>query len=326
MNALITGITGQDGLYLAELLSNKGYNIVGVVSNLNQALKRTDLALKNNKVHLLQCDMNKMECIADLLGHFSINEVYNLAAYSSGVGMYDDPIAIGEVNGLTVVRILEAIRITDLSIKMCQASSSEIFGETTDTPQTEETKFNPRSPYGAAKLYAHNMVRIFRQRYGIFACSAILYNHESPRRRPGFVSKKIIHEVVRIKLGLSSKLRLGNLDSFRDWGFAGDYVNAMWLMLQNTDPDDYIIATGEMHSVREFCDYAFSYFDLDYRDYVSIERDLYRPAETTHLVGNARKAREVLRWSPKVEFPELIKMMIDKEIETLNQQEKLKGS
>jgi len=314
VNALITGITGQDGSYLAELLINKGYNVVGIVSNLEQATERIRPEILN-KVSLHQWDMLNQEGIIDALQRFKIAEVYNLAAYSSGAGMYDDPIAIGEVNGLAVARILEAIHIVDTTIKICQASSSEMFGETTDTPQSEETKFYPRSPYGAAKLYAHNVIRIYRQRYNIFACSAILYNHESPRRGLGFVTKKIIHEAVRIKLGLSNQLCLGNLDSYRDWGFAGDYVNAMWLMLQNSFADDYIVATGEIHSVREFCECAFSYLGLDYHDYVHVESGLYRPTESIQLVGDFGKARKILEWKPTVNFFDLLKMMVDEEMQ-----------
>jgi GDPmannose 4,6-dehydratase len=312
-NALITGITGQDGSYLAELLIHNGYNVVGVVRDLEKAVARlTPLLL--NKVNLYQWNMQDQPRIMEALQKYKIEEVYNFAAYSSGAGMYDDPIAIGNINGLGLTRMLEAIRAVDKDIKVCQASSSEMFGATTETPQSEETKFYPRSPYGAAKLYAHNMVKIYRQRYGIFACSAILYNHESSRRGLGFVTKKISNEAVKIKLGLSNQLCLGNLDSYRDWGFAGDYVKAMWLMLQNPVADDYIVATGEVHSVRDFCECAFSYLDLDYRDYVYVESDLYRPAESIQLVGDFRKARRILGWKPTVNFFDLVKMMVDEEM------------
>jgi len=315
-NVLITGITGQDGSYLAELLVNKGYNVVGVVRNLEQAIDKIRPAFLN-RVSLHQWDMLNQEGIIEALQSYKIAEVYNLAAYSSGAGMYDDPIAIGDINGLGLTRILEAIRVVDKNIKICQASSSEMFGETTETPQSEETKFYPRSPYGAAKLYAHNLIRIYRQRYGIFACSAILYNHESPRRGLGFVTKKIIHEAVKIKLGLSNQLCLGNLDSYRDWGFAGDYVKAMWMMLQNTFADDYIVATGEIHSIREFCECAFIYLGLNYRDYVHVESDLYRPTESIQLVGDFGKARKILGWKPTVSFFDLVKMMVDEEMRNL---------
>jgi GDPmannose 4,6-dehydratase len=317
VNALITGITGQDGSYLAELLINKGYGVVGVVQNLECD---TDMLLTSllNRVNLYQWDMSNQQGIIDALRQFKISEIYNLAAYSSGAGMYDDPIAIGEVNGLAVARILEALRAVDNNIKLCQASSSEMFGEATETPQSEETNFHPRSPYGVAKLYAHYLIGIYRQRYGIFACSAILYNHESPRRGFGFVTRKVIHEAVKIKLGLSNQLCLGNLDSYRDWGFAGDYVNAMWLMLHNSFADDYIVATGEIHSVRELCKCTFSYLGLDYRDYVHVEYDLFRVPESKQLVGDSAKARNVLGWKPTVNFYGMVNMMVDEEMRYLN--------
>lgn len=315
-NALITGITGQDGSFLAELLINNGYNVVGVVRDLKKVVDKLTPSLLN-RVNLFQWSMQDQPRIMEILQKYKIEEVYNFAAYSSGAGMYDDPIAIGDINGLGLTRILEAIRAVDKDIKVCQASSSEMFGATTETPQSEETKFYPRSPYGAAKLYAHNMVKIYRQRYDIFACSAILYNHESSRRGLGFVTKKIINEAVKIKLGLSNQLCLGNLDSYRDWGFAGDYVKAMWLMLQNPIADDYIVATGEVHSVRDFCECAFSYLDLDYRDYVYVESDLYRPAESIQLVGDFGKIRKILGWKPTVNFFDLVKMMVDEEMRNL---------
>jgi GDPmannose 4,6-dehydratase len=312
-NALITGITGQDGSYLAELLINNGYNVVGVVRDLESAVDKLTPSLLN-KVYLYQWNMQDQPPIMEVLQKYQIEEVYNFAAYSSGAGMYDNPIAIGDINGLGLTRILEAIHAVDKNIKVCQASSSEMFGATTETPQSEETAFYPRSPYGAAKLYAHNMVKIYRQRYGIFACSAILYNHESFRRGLGFVTKKISNEAVKIKLGLSKQLCLGNLDSYRDWGFAGDYVKAMWLMLQNPIADDYIVATGEIHSVRDFCECAFSCLDLDYHDYVYVESDLYRPAESIQLVGDFGKIRKLLGWKPTVKFFELVQMMVDEEM------------
>jgi GDPmannose 4,6-dehydratase len=223
------------------------------------------------------------------------------------------------VNGLGVARILEAIRLVDKNIKLCQASSSEIFGDAVECPQTEETKFSPRSPYGAAKVYADSMIKIYRQKYGIFACSAILYNHESPRRGSGFVTRKITQEAVKIKLGLVNELYLGNLDSFRDWGFADDYVNAMYLMMQHSFADDYIIATGELHSVREFCEYAFSYLGLNYLDYVKIDPEFFRPSESVQLTGNSFKARKVLGWEPTIEFKDLVQMIVDKDLEIYNQ-------
>lgn len=316
-NAMITGISGQDGSYMAEMLLGNGYDVFGIVSDLDRASHKIRPELLN-RVHLYQWDMLDQKKIIKMLQQFRIKEIYNFAAYSSGAGMYDDPVAIGEVNGVAVTRLLEAIRLVDTKIKICQASSSEMFGETMDTPQNENTRFYPRSPYGAAKLYAHNMIRIFRQRYGLFACSAILYNHESPRRGKGFVTKKIIHEAVRIKLGLSERLFLGNLDSYRDWGFAGDYVQAMWLMLQHPQPDDYIVASGEVHTVREFCECAFSHLSLDYRDYVQVDPALYRPNESVTLVGDPTKIQKTLGWRSKIGFFELVKMMIDDEMKCLN--------
>jgi GDPmannose 4,6-dehydratase len=228
--------------------------------------------------------------------------------------MYDDPISIGEVNGLAVVRMLEAVRIVDPSARFCQASSREIFGEAFVSPQSESTRTNPRSPYGAAKLYADVMVRIFRERYGLFAGSAILFNHESPRRQLSFISRKVTNAAARIKLGLDHELFIGNLDTVRDWGFAGDYVRAMWLMLQQPNPDDYVIATGTAHSVRDLCQLAFSHVGLDYRDYIRTDTDLYRPSEPFPLVGNPAKARINLGWRPQLQFRELIGQMVDSDL------------
>jgi GDPmannose 4,6-dehydratase len=315
---LITGVTGQDGSYLAELLLAKNYQVIGVVRNLENA-KKSVLSTLKNTVELVEWDMLDQQLITDILKKYQPAEIYNFAAYSSGSGMFEDPVGIGEINGLAVARILEGIRATDVNIRFCQASSREIFGETIESPQTENTPTNPRSPYGAAKLYADSMIKIYRQRYNIFACSAILFNHESPRRGLGFVTRKITHEASRIKLGLAKELHLGNLNALRDWGFAGDTVNAMWLMLQHGHADDYVVATGEAHSVREFCDCAFGYLDLDYRTYVREDASVYRPVEAAVLVGNADKARTVLGWKPKVRFNELVHMMVDAEMQTLKQ-------
>ena len=308
--ALITGITGQDGLYLAELLLEKNYRIIGSVRDVQKAVTKLSNQLAA-KIELIEWDMLDQRKMLDVLSHYRPTELYNFAAYSSGAGMYDDPVGIGEVNGLAVTRILEAIRAVDANIRFCQASSREIFGEAVESPQNELTPTNPRSPYGAAKLYADTMIRIYRQHYGLFACSAILYNHESPRRGLAFVTRKITHEAARIKLGLTKELHLGNLDARRDWGFAGDTVRAMWLMLQHDHADDYVVATGETHSVREFCESAFGYLGLDYRAYVREDASSYRPIEQTILVGNADKAKTVLGWTPKVSFNELVHMMVD---------------
>lgn len=315
--ALITGVTGQDGLFLAELLSAKRYRILGAVKDVHKTRESLPGELRD-AVELISWDMRDQRRMSDVLRQCRPHEVYNLAAFSSGAGMFDDPVGIGEVNGLAVVRILEAIREVDPKIRFCQASSREIFGEAVASPLTESTPVSPRSPYGAAKLYADSMVRIYRQRYGFFACSAILFNHESPRRGLAFVSRKITHEAARIKLGLSAELRLGNLDAQRDWGFAGDYVRAMWLMLQQPRPDDYVVATGEAHSVREFCELAFERLGLNYREHVREDAAAFRPVEPVLLVGSAAKAERELGWRPLVEFKALVHMMVDADLQSLN--------
>ena len=314
--ALVTGVTGQDGIYLTELLLEKGYRVIGAVRDVHIAAMKLP-AQWMSVIELVDWDMLNKQKMAEVLASYRPSELYNFAAYSTGTGMYDDPIEIGEVNGLAVARILEAIRTVDVSIRFCQASSREIFGEAVESPQTEFTVVNPRSPYGAAKLYADTMVRIYRQRYGLFACSAILFNHESPRRGLAFVTRKSTREAVRIKLGQTNELCLGNLDALRDWGFAGDTVRAMWLMLQHDHADDYVVATGETHSVREFCECAFSHLGLDYREYVREDATAFRPAEPALLVGNAAKARTVLGWVPMVGFKELVHMMVDADMQTL---------
>ena len=316
--ALVTGVTGQDGSYLAELLIAKGYRVVGAVRDVQLAVESLPSTLVS-RVELVVWDVLDQRRMVDVLSRYRPQEVYNFAAYSSGAGMYDDPVAIGEVNGLAVARTLEAVREVDANIRFCQASSSEMFGEATESPQSEETPFHPRSPYGAAKLYAHSMIRIYRQRYGLFACSAILFNHESPRRGLGFVTRKITHEVASIKLGLTNELFLGSLDAHRDWGFAGDYMRAMWLMLQSAQADDYVLATGETHSVREFCECAFGYLGLDYRDYVREDSAAYRPVEVVQLIGNAEKARRCLSWVPELGFRELVSMMVDGDLRMLRE-------
>lgn len=319
-SVLITGVTGQDGLYLAELLLEQGYRVIGAVRDVHKAIAKLPERLVG-AVELIELSMLDQRRMTEVLMEYCPVEIYNFAAYSSGAGMFDDPVGIGEVNGLAVARILEAIRIVDTNIRFCQASSREIFGEAVESPQTEQTLTNPRSPYGAAKLYADSMIRIYRQHYGLFACSAILFNHESPRRGLGFVTRKITHEAAKIKLGLANELRLGNLDARRDWGFAGDTVYAMWLMLQHDHADDYVVATGETHSVREFCECAFGYMGLDYQSFVREDVSAYRAVEPAMLVGNANKARTVLGWAPKVGFKELVHMMVDADMQT---QEKLK--
>jgi len=315
---LITGIAGQDGSYLAEQLLVKGYRVIGAVRDPKAAKERLPEGLKNS-VELLTWDMLDQRRMTEVLEEYRPTEIYNFAAYSSGAGMFDDPVGIGEINGLAVARILEAIRAADTNIHFCQASSREIFGEAVESPQTEATMTNPRSPYGAAKLYADAMVRIYRQRYDLFACSAILFNHESPRRSLEFVTRKITHEAVKIKLGLANDLYLGNLDAQRDWGFAGDYVRAMWLMLQQERADDYVVATGKAHSVRELCELAFGRLGLDYRDYVCEDASSFRPVEPALLVGSSAKANSELGWTPEVGFKELVHMMVDADLKHLSE-------
>jgi len=316
--ALITGMAGQDGSYLAELLLAKGYRVAGTTRDARRASTNLVAGL-SGKVELLEWNVLDERKAAEILSLCRPQEVYNFAACSFGSGMYDDPVEIGEVNGLAVLRILEAIRITDQDIRFCQASSREIFGAESESPQSEQTPANPRSPYGAAKLYADSIVRIYRRHYGLFACSAILFNHESPRRGLDFVTRKIAREAAKIKLGLASELRLGNLEARRDWGFAGDYVRGMWLMLQQPHADDYVLASGETHSVREFCECAFGYFRLDYKNYVQEDAAAYRPSERTLLVGNISKAKHALGWEPTVGFRELVHMMVEAELQALSE-------
>jgi GDPmannose 4,6-dehydratase len=315
---LITGITGQDGSYLAELLLAKGYRVIGAVRNSQNAKESLPTALKNS-VELITWDMLDQRRMTEVLTECRPAEIYNFAACSSGAGMFDNPARIGEVNGLAVARILEAIREVDTKIRFCQASSREIFGEAVESPQTESTPTNPRSPYGAAKLYADSMIRIYRQRYDLFACAAILFNHESPRRGMEFVTRRITQTAAKIKLGLAKELHLGNLDAQRDWGFAGDYVRAMWLMLQQERADDYVVATGKAHSVRELCEFAFSRLGLDYRDHVREDALAYRPIEPALLVGCAAKSNSKLSWKPEIEFRELVHMMVDADLRILSE-------
>lgn len=314
--ALITGIAGQDGSYLAELLLAKGYRVIGAARDQHKVRAALPVEVAD-AVQLVAWDMLDQLVMTETLAQFRPDEIYNFAAYSSGAGMYEDPVVVGEVNGLAVARMLEAIREVDARMRFCQASSREIFGEAKESPQTESTPINPRSPYGAAKYYADSMIRIYRHRYGIFACSAILFNHESPRRGLEFVTRKITHGAASIKLGLAKELHLGNLEAQRDWGFAGDFVRAMWLMLQQKNADDYVLATGWVHSVRELCDIAFSHLGLDYRDHVREDEASYRPAENALLVGDISKARAELNWRPETDLKELVQMMVDHDLRRL---------
>jgi GDPmannose 4,6-dehydratase len=311
-SAIITGIAGQDGWYLSQLLVEKGYRVIGTTRDPSSAQT-------HSSVELVQWDLKDGAAFAALLREWQPAEIYNLAAAASGAGMYDDPVGIGEVNGLAVARMLEAIRGVDPAIRFCQASSSELFGEALESPQSESTEFRPRSPYGAAKLYAHEMVGIYRRRHDLFACSAILFNHESPRRGPDFVTGKVAEAAARISLGLADELVLGNLDAQRDWGFSGDYVRALWLMMQEDNADDYVVATGESHSVRELCDLAFTHVGLNYRDYVSEGSESFRSSEPVPLVGDPSKAKRELRWSPQIDFSVLVHMMVDAELKRLHQ-------
>jgi len=314
----VTGITGQDGSYLAELLLDKGFRVVGVVRDIIKAESALQPVLKG-KIELVDWDMRSEDKLVELLQRYTPIEVYNFAAYSSGQGMYDDPIGVGEINGLAVSRILEAIRKVDVTIRFCQASSSEMFGNAAESPQSEKTQFLPRSPYGAAKIYAHNMISIYRQHYGLYACSAILFNHESPRRGTQFVTRKITQTVAKIKLGMEDKLELGNIHARRDWGFAGDFVRAMWMMLNQSKPADYVIATGKTHSVLEFCEIAFSHVGLNYKDYIVIDDSLYRETEQVELVGDPNKAKKEMGWSCLIDFRQLVHMMVDEDMRLLLQ-------
>ncbi|MBA2706007.1 MAG: GDP-mannose 4,6-dehydratase [Blastocatellia bacterium] len=322
--ALITGITGQDGSYLAEFLLAKGYEVHGIIrraSTFNTG--RIDHLYKDphiNGVHLFlhYGDIADSTNLIKLLYRIKPDEVYHLAAQSHVRVSFDIPEYTGDVTGLSTIRILEAIRETGVGSKFYQASSSEMFGKVHEVPQTENTPFHPRSPYGAAKVYAYWATVNYRESYGLFACNGILFNHESPRRGETFVTRKITRAVGRIKAGLQDTLYLGNLDAKRDWGYAREYVEAMWLMLQQEQPDDFVIATGETHSVEEFLAEAFSYVDLDWRDYVKLDEKYLRPAEVDLLIGDASKARQAFGWEPKVTFKELIHLMVDADIAMVN--------
>ncbi len=316
--ALITGINGQDGAYLAEFLLGKDYEVHGMMRRAStEGFERMDHL--RTRLHLHQADLLDQLSIVTLLDKVRPHEVYNLAAQSFVPTSFSQPLMTAEFTGLGVTRVLEAIRLVDATIRFYQASSSEMFGRVKSEPQNEDTPFWPRSPYGAAKAYGHWITVNYRESYGMFACSGILFNHESPRRGKEFVTRKVSDAVARIKLGVQQKLSLGNLDAQRDWGFAGDYVEAMWLMLHQDQPDDYVIATGVKHSVRELVELAFRHVGLDYRKYVEVDRALLRPAEVNTLCGNATKAREKLGWKPKVTFEELVGMMVDADLERVAQ-------
>jgi len=311
--ALITGITGQDGSYLAELLLSKGYNVWGMhrrTSTVN--FERIEHLV--DKITLIQADLLDQNSLQNVIKKSNPDEIYNLAAQSFVPTSWDQPLLTGEITGLGVTRLLEAIHIINPKIRFYQASTSEMFGKVREVPQKETTPFYPRSPYGVSKLYGHWITVNYRESYDLFACSGILFNHESPRRGLEFVTRKITHTAARIKLGLEKELRLGNLDAKRDWGFAGDYVEAMWLMLQQEKPEDYVISSGVTHSVKKLVKVAFSCLDLDWEKYVKIDQRFVRPAEVDLLIGDAQKARKKLGWSPKVSFEELVKMMVDEDM------------
>ena len=315
--ALITGITGQDGSYLAELLLSKGYRVIGVARRSSTVTsERIDHLL--DKITVVQGDLHDQGSLLSLLEEYQPTEVYNLAAQSFVPTSWNQPALTGDITAIGVTRMLEAIRFVNPKIRFYQASSSEMFGKVLEVPQKEETPFYPRSPYGVAKVYGHWITVNYRESFGMFATSGILFNHESPRRGLEFVTRKITDSVARIKLGKTKELRLGNLESQRDWGFAGDYVDAMWRMLQQDTPDNFVIGTGETHAVREFCEIAFGHVGLDYKEFVVQDERFYRPAEVDLLISDPSKARSVLGWEPAVSFRELVTMMVDADLKRLS--------
>jgi GDPmannose 4,6-dehydratase len=315
--ALITGITGQDGSYLAELLLSKGYRVVGMVRR-SSTMTFERIQHLEDDIEILQGDLHDQSSLVNLIEEYKPDEVYNLAAQSFVPTSWNQPVLTGEVTALGVTRLLEAVRLVKPKARFYQASSSEMFGKVREVPQNENTPFHPRSPYGVAKVYGHWITVNYRESYDMFAISGILFNHESPRRGLEFVTRKITNYAARIKLGLTDKLPLGNLESRRDWGYAKDYVKAMWMMLQQDAPDDFVVGMGETHSVREFCEIAFDTLGLDYQDYVVQDPRFYRPAEVDLLVSDPSKAKKTLGWEPKVSFVELVKMMVEADLKTLS--------
>jgi GDPmannose 4,6-dehydratase len=314
--ALITGITGQDGSYLAEILLEQDYEVIGMVRR-SSTVNFERLSHIQDRLTLVPGDLLDEASLIEVLRTHRPHEVYNLAAQSFVQTSFGQPVLTGETTALGVTRLLDAIRLVDPDIRFYQASSSEMFGKVVEVPQTERTPFYPRSPYGVAKVYGHWITVNYRESYGLHATSGILFNHESPRRGLEFVTRKISHGAARIKLGLDTELRLGNLEAQRDWGFARDYVEAMWLMLQQDEPGDYVVSTGETHSVREFCQLAFERVGLDYADFVVQDDRFFRPAEVDLLVGDAAKAHETLGWKPKTSFADLVNMMVDADLDLL---------
>ena len=329
--ALITGITGQDGSYLADLLLEKGYQVYGLIrrsSSFNT--ERLDHIYQDphdpdRRLHLVYGDLADAAGLAAVVGRIQPDEVYNLGAQSHVRVSFDTPEYTTDIVGTGTVRLLEALRLCEVPARFYQASSSEMYGKVVETPQTETTPFYPRSPYAAAKVHAYWITVNYRESYDMFACNGILFNHESPRRGETFVTRKITRAVARIKLGMQKKLYLGNIDAKRDWGYAKEYVEAMWLMLQQDQPDDFVIATGEMHSVREFLEEAFGHVGLDYNDFVEIDPRYYRPAEVDTLLGDPAKAREKLGWSPKVPFKELVQIMVEADMTAAEREQRANG-
>jgi GDPmannose 4,6-dehydratase len=315
--AVITGVTGQDGSYLAELLLEKGYEVIGVVRRTSHdSYERIGHLLE--RVHIVAADLLDQHSLTTVIRDAKPDEVYNLAAQSFVPTSWNQPVLTGEFTALGVTRLLEAIRLAHPAARFYQASSSEMFGKAVETPQRESTPFYPRSPYGVAKVYGHWITVNYRESYGMYAVSGILFNHESPRRGLEFVTRKVTNAVARIKLGKANELRLGNLDSGRDWGFAGDYVEAMWRMLQQNEPTDYVVGTGQMHTVRDLCAAAFSHVGLDWKKYVKIDPRFVRPAEVDVLLADASRARTELGWAAKVDFEQLVHMMVDADLERLS--------
>ena len=310
---MITGITGQDGSYLAEFLLDKGYRVAGITRRSSTSTSER-IAHLAGRLDLVQGDLLDQASLVTALREVGPTEVYNLAAQSFVPTSWNQPVLTGEFTGLGATRLLEAIRQVDPNIRFYQASSSEMFGKVRQVPQNESTPFHPRSPYGVAKAYAHFLTVNYRESYDLYAVSGILFNHESPRRGLEFVSRKVTDGAARIAVGLATSLPMGNLGAERDWGFAGDYVQAMWQMLQQPEPRDFVIATGKAHSVRDLCRIAFAHVGLDYEQYVTVDPALHRPAEVDHLLGNATKAREAFRWTPEVDFQQLIQMMVDSDV------------
>jgi GDPmannose 4,6-dehydratase len=314
--AIVTGVTGQDGSYLAELLLSKGYRVIGMVRR-SSVITFERIQHIQDQIDIIQGDLHDQSSLMDLIEQYNPDEVYNLAAQSFVPTSWNQPVLTGEVTALGVTRMLEAIRLLSPKTRFYQASSSEMFGKVHEVPQRETTPFYPRSPYGVAKVYGHWITVNYRESYNLFAVSGILFNHESPRRGTEFVTRKITYGAVRIKLGLANDLHLGNLESHRDWGFAGDYVDAMLRMIQNDQPVDFVVGTGETHTVREFCEKVFSYLDLDYREYVVQDQRFIRPAEVDLLVADPTKVHQALGWAPKIDFYGLAEMMVDADLKRL---------